>query len=108
MQLLCDPEERAKLDDVLSCGLSGPRPDWSVENDAMEGDSPVLFGFSCDIPRIKRFSTALELQERTGTLYCFDFQEAALRQICGPNVSIQCIDFETYERGVFHQPQRFD
>lgn len=108
MQLLCDPEERAKLDDVLSCGLSGPRPDWAVENDATEGDSPVLFGYSCDIPRIKRFSTALELQERTGTLYCFDFQEVALREICGPNVSIQCIDFEAYERSVFHQPQRFD
>lgn len=105
LQLLCEPDEKAKLDDLLSCGLSSPRPDGAVENDAMEGDSPVLFGYTCDIPRIRRFSTALALQEQSGTLFCFDFQEETMRQICGSNVSIQCIDFASYERSVFLSPE---
>lgn len=74
----------------------------------MDGDSPVLFGYTCDMPRIKNFDYALHIQHRTGLLYCFDFQESALRELCGPNVEIQCIDFEAYERSVFHQPQEID
>lgn len=103
LQLLNDPDERAKLDDLLGHGLSSPHPDWAVENDAMEGDSPVMFGYTCDVPRIKRFSYFLGLQNQMGTLYCFDFQKEAFQQLCGPNVSIRCIDFDAYERSVFHQ-----
>lgn len=108
LRLLCDPDKRAVLDGILTQGLSAPCPGFVVENDAMDGDEPVLFTYTCDMPRIKRFDNALHIHDMRGTLYCFDFQEAALRELCGPNVSIQCIDFETYERGVFHQPQRFD
>ena len=71
----------------------------------MDGDSPVLFAYTCDMPRIKRFNTALELHGKTGTLFCFDFQEKAMRQICGPGVDIQCIDFDVYERSVFLSPE---
>ena len=39
------------------------------EQDAAEPDgTPVLFGYFCDLPRIVRFNTALELMERPGTL----------------------------------------
>lgn len=106
--LLCDPQEKAALDSILFQGLDPPRPNWPVVNDAMDGDSPVLFGYTCDMPRIKKFDYALHIQDRTGTLYCFDFQEDAMRQICGPNVEIQHIDFEAYEGSVFHQPQETD
>ncbi|WP_287826971.1 hypothetical protein [Oscillibacter sp.] len=104
LQLLCDAEQRTVLDDILSQDLAPCRPDWIVENDAMDGDSPVLFAYTCDMPRIKRFDTALELHGKTGTLFCFDFQEDVLKQICGPRVNIQCIDFEAYERSVFLSP----
>lgn len=77
---------------------AAPRPGFVVENDAMDGDEPVLFAYTCDMPRIKRFDNALHIHDMRGTLYCFDFQEAALREICGPSVSIQCIDFEKYEQ----------
>jgi len=108
LQLLCDPDEKNRLDDLLAHGLSDPRPGWRVDNDAMDGDSPVLFGYTCDMPRIKRFDARLSQHELPGTLICFDFQEKALRRLCGPNVSFQCIDFDNYERSVFHQPQEFD
>ena len=105
LRLLCDAEQRTVLDDILSQDLAPCRPDWIVENDAMDGDSPVLFAYTCDMPRIKRFDTALELHGKTGTLFCFDFQEDVLKQICGPRVNIQCIDFEAYERSVFLSPE---
>ena len=104
LRLLCDAEQRTVLDDILSQDLAPCRPDWIVENDAMDGDSPVLFAYTCDMPRIKRFDTALELHGKTGTLFCFDFQEKAMRQICGSGVDIQCIDFDVYERSVFLSP----
>ncbi|MEH2939453.1 hypothetical protein [Lawsonibacter sp. JLR.KK007] len=105
LRLLCDAEQRTVLDDILSQDLAPCRPDWIVENDAMDGDSPVLFAYTCDMPRIKRFDTALELHGKTGTLFCFDFQEKAMRQICGSGVDIQCIDFDVYERSVFLSPE---
>lgn len=108
LYLLLHPDEKDALDSILLQGLDPPRPNWWVVNDAMDGDSPVLFGYTCDMPRIKKFDYVLHIQDRTGTLYCFDFQEDAMRQICGPNVEIQHIDFEAYEGSVFHQPQETD
>ena len=54
----------------------------------------MLLGYTCDMPRIKRFARGLIINEREGVLYCFDFQEEAMRQVCGPQATIQCIDFE--------------
>lgn len=105
LQLLCYPDERAVLDGILSQDLAPPRVNWLMENDAMSGQDPVLFAYTCDMPRIRRFNTALERTGRTGTLYCFDFQKDAMRQVCGPTVLIRHIDFEAYERSVFLSPE---
>ena len=108
LQLLCDPDEKAALDAVLSEDLSDPQPGLVMENDAMDGDEPVLFGYTCDMPRIKRFDNALHIHNKKGTLYCFDFQEDVLRELCGPNISIRVIDFDAYEGSVFHSAQEID
>ena len=105
LQLLCYPGEQAVLDGILSKGFGPPRPGWVVENDAMDGETPVLFAYTCDMPRIKHFDSGLKIHGLAGTLYCFDFQEDAMRRICSPAVSIQCIDFEAYERSVFLSPE---
>lgn len=105
LQLLCYPEERAILDAILSKGFDPPRPGWVVENDAIDKGNPVLFAYTCDMPRIRRFDAALARRGQTGTLFCFDFQEKAIRRICGPGVVIQGIDFEAYERSVFLSPE---
>ena len=101
LQLLCESEQREILDAILSEDLSERRSGWVVDNDAMDGESPVLFAYTCDMPRIQHFDTALELHGKAGTLICFDFQEDALHRVCGPKVRIQCIDFDAYERSVF-------
>mgnify|MGYP001107973252 CR=1 FL=1 len=54
-----------------------------------------------DIPRINRFHTALQLQERTGTLICFDFQKEVLHRFCGGQAEFSTISFEKFERRFF-------
>lgn len=63
---------------------------------------PNTSGYTCDFPRIRRFDTALELHGMTGTLICFDYQEEALREICGQRVILQSIDFQQFERSVLY------
>lgn len=105
LQLLYDPELKAALDCILSENLDAHRPGWLIENDAIDEDgNPVLFAYTCDMPRIQRFDTALELQGRTGTLICFDFQEETFRRICGQRVTLQSIDFGKFEGSVFYRP----
>jgi len=101
LRLLCDDELRATLDGILSEGLQPPNPGLPMENDAMDGDIPVLFGYTCDMPRLQRFDSALSIHERAGLVICFDFQEEAYRRCCGPYVQLQCLDLEAVERSVF-------
>jgi hypothetical protein len=109
LRLLYEPALRSALDNVLSEDLYAGRPGWLVENDAMDGaGEPVLFAYTCDLPRIRRFDTALELQGRTGTLICFDFQEETLRRACGSHITFQSIDFEKFERSMLYPPKRPD
>ena len=101
LRLLSLPDRKAALDAILSQGLYEADPGRPIEHDALdEADAPVLFGYPCELPRIQRFDTALELHGQTGTLICFDFQEPVLRSVCGPRVVFQSIDFEQFERSV--------
>jgi hypothetical protein len=100
--LLCDADKKAELDRILSLDLSEPRVNWRIENDAIDQNGePVLFGYSCDMPRIVRFNTALELQCKSGTLICFDYQREVLERYCGSRVRFQTIAFEKFERRFF-------
>lgn len=102
LALLCDPVKTAELDRILSQGLSAGNPGRAMEQDAAEPDgTPVLFGYFCDLPRIVRFNTSLELMERPGTLICFDFQADVLRRYCGDRVRLQTIDFTKFEGRLF-------
>lgn len=101
LRLLCDLDLRESLDTVLSENLRPPDPDLPMENDGLDGDMPVLFGYTCDMPRIRRFDSALGIQKESGLLICFDFQAEALRRCCSPRVQFQCLDFEECERRVF-------
>ena len=105
LQLLCHTEKKEELDLILTEDLHESRSDWLTENDGFDsnGDA-VLFGYTCDIPRIVKFDSALNMRGLHGTLICFDFQEEGLRQVCSSNLTFQIIDFNAYERGVFDQP----
>ena len=102
LALLCDPLKTAELNCILSQGLITGNAGRAIEQDAAEQDgTPVLFGYSCDLPRIARFSTSLDLMERPGTLICFDFQADVLRRYCGSWVRFQTIDFTKFEGRLF-------
>ena len=101
IQLLCYPDLKMSLDEILSEDLNECIPNFPIEHDAMdEKGSPVLFAYTCDMPRIRRFDTALGLYDRLGTLICFDFQMEELSRLCGPRVTFQSIDFEVFERSI--------
>lgn len=102
LKLLCDPEKRAALNRLLSSDLNAKEPGWLVENDAIDHDGdPVLFAYDFDMPRIVRFTTALGLHGRRGTILCFDFQADVLRRYCGERVRFQTIGFEKFEGRFF-------
>ena len=95
LRLLFHSAVRQSLDTLLLENLLPGVPGRNMEHDAVdESGNPVLFSYLCDMPRLRRFDTALNLQDRSGVVICFDFQEEALRQVCGAHTSFQTIDFE--------------
>ena len=102
LKLLCSPKKITELDRMLMQGLSPKDTGLPIEHDALDGNgNPVLFGYFLDIPRINRFHTALQLQERTGTLICFDFQKEVLHRSCGGQAEFSTISFAKFERRFF-------
>lgn len=102
LKLLCSPEKVTELDHMLMQGFQPKDTGLPIEHDALDRNgNPVLFGYFLDIPRINRFHTALQLQERTGTLVCFDFQKEVLHRFCGRQVEFSTISFEKFERRFF-------
>ena len=102
LRLLCDPVKISELDHMLMQGLYPKDAGLPIEHDALdENGNPVLFGYFLDIPRINRFHTALQLQERTGTLICFDFQKEVLHRSCGGQAEFSTISFAKFERRFF-------
>lgn len=104
LRLLCDGTLRVMLDSILMEDLSPPLTGSPIENDAMDGDTPVLFGYLCDMPRLRRFDTALSLHVRRGVVICFDFQEEAYRRCLGPQIQFQSLDFEQVAALVVNAP----
>ena len=83
LSVVCDADLDNRLRAILMSDLKERDNGQIIENDASEQDgTPVLFGFYCDLPRIKRFDTALSLREKRGVIICFDFQRPALEKYC--------------------------
>lgn len=102
LKLLCHPDLTAVLDEILTGDLEPAQPGLTIENDAIEENgAPVLLSYTCDLPRIMRFNSALQLQNRTGTIICFDYQADVLKRYCGNMVRFQTIDFEKWKRRFF-------
>ena len=99
LKLLCDEKLSAELNRILTLDLCEKIPGLPFEHDALDQQgNPVLFAYLPDIPKINRFFTALNLQERNGTLICFDFQKSVMERLCKDNVQLQTISFEKFER----------
>ena len=104
LKLLCDGVKRDELDGILRENLHPPNDRIAIENDAIDdGGKPVLFAYIIDMPRLSRFVAALEIQERTGTVICFDFQKEILSEYCGKRVSFDPIDFAKFESVIMNK-----
>ena len=102
LRLLCDQDKIMAVNAILSQGLFAKDPGQPFEHDALDEEgNPVLFGYFLDIPRIQKFLTAMNLQERSGTLICFDFQKEVLERVCNRNIHLQTISLEKFERRFF-------
>lgn len=102
LSLLCSKTLTARLEDILYDDLYESEAAANLECDAEDKNgNPVLLSFFCDLPRIKRFDTALQLQNKYGTLICFDFQKEVLERYCSKRVKFQTIDFQKWERSFF-------
>ena len=101
---LGNPPLDEKLKSILMSDLFPKDNGLTIEHDAFEqDDTPVLFGFYCDLPRIKRFNTALSLQEKSGVIICFDFQRQALENFCCEHITFKTISFDKWERSFFER-----
>lgn len=99
LRLLCDKGKTEQLKETLCEDLYESIAAVNLECDALDADgNPVLLSFFCDLPRIKRFDTALQLQRKVGVLICFDFQKDAIERYCSDRVIFQTIDFQKWER----------
>lgn len=102
LRLLCSQTLTQQLEDIIYEDLYENETAMNLECDALDKQgNPVLLSFFCDLPRIKRFDTALQLQNKHGTLICFDFQKDVLARYCCERVHFQTIDFQKWERSFF-------
>lgn len=107
LRMMCNAELSEELEALLLTDLWEKDEGLPIENDAIDGSgSPVLFAYTCDLPRIRRFDTALRLQNKAGTLICFDFQAEALRRCCGEQVRFQTINFENGKGDFAYKTQK--
>jgi hypothetical protein len=98
LKILCDAGRAAELRSVLSENLLPRTTGSHIENDGFDRQgNPVLFAHTFDLPRIARFHHALRLQERSGTIICFDFQAEVLKRYCTAQVSFETISLQKYE-----------
>lgn len=104
LSVLCNAALDNRLRAILMSDLKERDSGQIIENDASEQDgTPVLFGFYCDLPRIKRFDTALSLREKRGVIICFDFQRPALEKYCCEYITFKTIDFNKWEMSFFEE-----
>ena len=104
LKLLSNPRKVQMLNRVLAQGLTPKAPGFPMEHDALDLDgNPVLFDYFLDMPRISKFYTALQLQNRTGTLICFDYQGEAIRPIYGQELMIKTISFKKFEGSILNR-----
>lgn len=103
LKILCDAGRSAELRSVLSENLSPRTAGSHIENDGFDRhENPVLFAYTLDLPRIARFHQALQLQEQSGTMICFDFQAEILKRYCKAQVSFEIINLQKYEGRFLH------
>ena len=77
---------------ILSEDLT-PSPNTYIIQDGLNAEGrPVLICIDCDLKRLVIFRNQLYFSNNHGEVICFDFQENAIKEFCGKNISISTVD----------------
>ena len=80
---------------LLVSDLQTGTPTVAMEHDALDTEGrPVLLALDFDLPRLRRFRSALELFGCTGRIFSFDFQAPVLQAYMGGLADIQPVSLE--------------
>ena len=102
LRFLCDPDLCNQLDELLASDLCAADYHYLVENDAMIEDGiPVLFAYTCNLYRVKKFNRGLLKHEINGIIYCFEYQAEVLRECCSDLVEFQTLSYEKVKKRFF-------
>ena len=102
LRILCDPDLWNQLDELLDSDLCPADYHYLVENDAMTEDGvPVLFAYTCDLYRIKKFNSSLVRNEMKGIMYGFEYQAEVLRECCSEYIEFQTLSYEKVKKRFF-------
>ena len=102
LRLLCNPDLCDQLNELLASDLCPADYHHLVENDAMTEDGiPVLFAYTCDLYRIKKFNSGLVKHEINGIIYCFEYQAEVLRKCCSNLVEFETLSYEKVKKRFF-------
>ena len=94
LRLLTSPAY-GQLCRLLVSDLQTGTPTVAMEHDALDTEGrPVLLALDFDLPRLRRFRSALELFGCTGLIFCFDFQAPVLHAYMGGLADVQPISLE--------------
>ena len=101
LKLLNDKPLYDHIIQILSEDLK-PNPNAYIVQDGINPEGhPVLICLDCDLKRLVTFRNQLYLSGNHGEVICFDFQEDAIKEFCGKNISISTIDSNKIKESFF-------
>ena len=72
-----------------------------LDSNGIAPGTPVLFAYTCDLYRIKKFNSGLVKHEMKGIMYCFEYQADVLRVCCSELVEFQTLSYEKVKKRFF-------
>ena len=95
LKLLTDPLRWKAVRDSLLVGTKQIPQHYLIECDALtEDDKPILNCCLLDIPRLVKFQSGLNLRDKYGLVYCFDYQSEFIRRYLGERVEIKEVNHD--------------
>ena len=104
LRLLTDTERWAAVEKVLSedKGMEPTPAHYSIECDGMTPDGrPVLNCCLLNVPRLVKYQSGLDLQDKYGLVYCFDFQKEFIGRYLGERAELKDVSYEKLKEKLY-------
>lgn len=97
-------DNKPLYDDLLQILAEDLQPNpntYIIQNGFNAEGHPVLICIDCDLKRLVIFRNQLYFSGKHGEVICFDFQEDAIKEFCGKNISIRTVDSDAIKETFF-------